>query len=400
MRTFFLSGIGDISLQDWQSLWSSDYPFTRYEFLHALEVSGSVCEATGWQPMHLVVEHNDCPVAVVPLYQKTHSYGEYVFDWAWADAYQRAGLDYYPKLINAVPFTPATGPRIAFASELGDAQKVETVKLIVDTLKQVLGDKGGSGFHCLFPEAGLRDLLARESLIERQGCQFHWFNNGYRDFDDFLSRFNSRKRKSLKRERQKVREQDLHLQMRSATEVSADEWEMFYALYHRTYFKRSGRQGYLNNAFFKQVVETMPEQIMLASAHHQSLDKEMLAAALYFRDSTTLYGRYWGTQLDVDGLHFETCYYQGIEYAIAEGLARFDPGAQGEHKIQRGFTPVKTCSYHWVAHPAFSDAVVHFCDEEKNHTDAYCQDGRNYLPFREGEKIFPDNALLEYQNEA
>lgn len=394
MQIEFVSSICDVPAADWQRLWPGDYPFIQHGFLRALETSGSVCAQTGWQPCHLMVKADQQWLAAMPLYEKTHSYGEYVFDWGWAEAYQHAGLNYYPKLLNAVPFTPATGPRVGFAPALSAAERERILALLLEAVGNRLDAVAGSGFHSLFPDAGLRAQWMARGLIERQGCQFHWFNDNYRSFDDFLLRFNSRKRKSLRRERQKVQAQDLRLQMRSAGSLSLQEWDVFYALYHRTYFKRSGRQGYLNREFFRQVVEAMPDQVLLASAHHETLDNEMLAGALYFRDGTTLYGRYWGTKIDVDGLHFETCYYQGIDYAIAHQLQRFDPGAQGEHKIQRGFTPVKTCSFHEIRHPGFREAVVDFCRQERDQTAAYCADGRTYLPFREGEPLVDENCLL------
>lgn len=395
MHAEFLGSIREIGETEWRKLWPGDYPFTQFGFLDALESSQSVCKLTGWQPCHLIVREGDALVAAMPLYEKNHSYGEYVFDWGWADAYHRAGIEYYPKLLNAIPFTPATGPRIGFAAHTSEQQQITIFEIISTAITQRLEHINGSTFHSLFPAGKQRKFFNKQNYTERHGCQFHWFNQNYTDFDDFLSRFNSRKRKALKKERQKVNEQNLLLQMRSAAELSEEEWQVFYALYHRTYFKRSGRQGYLNKAFFMTLAHALPQQVLLATAHQDSLDNEMLAAALYLRDSETLYGRYWGTKIDVDGLHFETCYYQGIEYAIQQGLKRFDPGAQGEHKIQRGFTPIKTCSFHYVVHPAFREAVENFAEQERQQTAEYCADGRNYLPFREGEVGVTERILLD-----
>jgi len=396
MQAEFLSSLLECPATDWDALWPGDYPFTRHAFLSALEVSGCTDEGSGWQPAHLLLRDEQRLLAAMPLYEKTHSYGEYVFDWGWADAYHRAGLDYYPKLLNAIPFTPATGPRIGFNPNLDDAEKKVCMQVIFDNLEERIRQSGGSGFHCLFPSADNRQLLSLPKLAERRGCQFHWFNRDYQSFDDFLAQFSSRKRKNLKRERQKVYDQNIQLQFRTPAELSEDDWRLFYLLYQRTYFKRSGHQGYLTQAFFKRIANTLPQHILLCSAHQGDLSSEMLAAALYFYDSDTLYGRYWGTKLDVDGLHFETCYYQGIEYAISHGLKRFDPGAQGEHKIQRGFTPVLTCSYHYLAQPQFHQAICQFVQEEQAHNRAYCDDGRNYLPFKEGVEIVPANLLLDH----
>lgn len=395
MQIQFLTSILDCSASEWDALWPLTYPFTKHAFLAALETSGSTTAETGWQPAHVLVRQNGQVVAVMPLYQKSHSYGEYVFDWSWADACQRAGIQYYPKLLCAIPFTPATGPRLGFIASLTTAQKQEAVQTIEQAVQEKLEQLGGSGFHCLFPSAKERPLFSNEKYAQRQGCQFHWFNANFESFDDFLSTFNSRKRKNIKRERQKVVEQGLCFNMRLAAELNSDDWKSFYLLYQRTYFKRSGHQGYLTADFFQQLAKALPQQVLLCSAHKHNLDSPMVAGALYLRDNSTLYGRYWGTQEDLDGLHFETCYYQGIDYAIKEKLQRFDPGAQGEHKIQRGFTPVKTCSYHWLKIPELHNAVKHFVVEEQQHNNAYCEDGRRYLPFKEGCNVVSSEKLLE-----
>lgn len=399
MQAIFLHSIFDIDSDIWDNLWSCDYPFIQHAFLAALESSGSTCENTGWKPCHLLIKNNGHIIAAMPLYEKNHSYGEYVFDWAWADAYHRAGLTYYPKLINAIPFTPATGPRIYIAKKLNSAEKNSCMEFINTSLKDYLHKIKGSSFHSLFPDRSSQALLQPQDLPERQACQFHWFNQNYKNFNDFLSTFNSRKRKSLKRERRKVLDENIVHQMRHAQDISEADWKTFYELYQITYFKRSGRQGYLNIDFFMRIAKAMPQKILLASAHLNTTGNEMLAAALYFRDDTTLYGRYWGTKIEIDGLHFETCYYQGIEYAIDNNLQRFDPGAQGEHKIQRGFTPVKTCSYHSLLHTEFQTAVADFVLEEKKHNDEYCDGARTYLPFKDGVEIVSSDVLLNNPQE-
>lgn len=398
VHSILLNSINDINQCEWDALWPEDYPFTQHAFLAALENTGCTTAKTGWTPKHLIILSNEQAVldkknvlAIMPLYEKSHSYGEYVFDWGWADAYQRNGLPYYPKLLNAIPFTPATGPRLAFAPHL-NAEKTQSCLALIDkTIQQQLIDIGGSGFHSVFTDIQSRSHMSTFNHMERQGCQFHWFNQNYKNFDDFLATFNSRKRKNLKKERKKVADQNIKIQFRSAEEISTDEWEKFYQLYQRTYFKRSGRAGYLSCDFFQSIAKAMPKHILLATAHQNSFDEPMLAAALYFRDKTTLYGRYWGTQEDIDGLHFETCYYQGIEFAIKHELERFDPGAQGEHKIQRGFTPIITSSYHKIMHPGFQQAIAEFIQEEKQQNHHYCINGRSYLPFKEDAcNIAPD----------
>lgn len=382
----FISSIDDISSHYWDTLWPNNYPFTRHAFFKALEQSESTNKENGWQPHHLLIfkKDNKQPIACCPLFLKTNSYGEYVFDWSWADAYQRSGLDYYPKLLNAAPFTPATGPRFGFLANIDSTQKTELLHFILENIQNCLVDINGSSFHCLFPssinETDLNSLNKEMRLLKREGCQFHWFNADYQDFDDFLIDCVSRKRKMIRKERKKVFNQKIHIEILSAHETTEQDWHTFYGLYHRTYLKRSGRPGYLGKSFFNDLAKTMPDQLLLAKA---TLDDNFIAGAVYFKDEETLYGRYWGTMQDIDGLHFETCYYQGIEYAIKHKLKRFDPGAQGEHKIQRGFIPTKTCSYHWLAHPDFHYAVADFLEKEKSYNEAYMIDGMNYLPFNE-----------------
>lgn len=375
----FIHSIFDIDADAWNAMWPSNYPFSQHAFFAALETSKSTSVATGWQPCHLLgFDDTDTLCIAMPLFIKSHSYGEYVFDWAWADAYQRHGLDYYPKIVNAIPFTPATGPRIGFAKHITANQQTYFSIELINQIKSKLAEIGGSSFHCLFPDGQSINALKQPSLLERHGCQFHWFNQNYTSFEHYLEHFISRKRKMIRKERKKVREHNLHIEMKTATEIDPQEWDVFYLLYHRTYMKRSGRAGYLGKEFFTELAKHMPEQLILATVKR---DGETIAGAVYFKDDQTLYGRYWGAIEDIDGLHFETCYYLGIEYAIDHGLQRFDPGAQGEHKIQRGFHAVKTCSFHHVLHEGFHEAVEEFLQNEKPHNEAYIQDARNYLPF-------------------
>ncbi len=390
----FLKSILEIEPAQWDALWSSDYPFTKFGFLETLENSGSVdtdqSDDTGWQAQHLVIKEQDELIAAMPLFIKNHSYGEYVFDWSWADAYYQAGFDYYPKLVNAIPFTPSTGPRVAYSSVLSESARSTCKNTLVNAIKECLSKNKYSGFHSLFPCNISAEIFTRENMSQRLGYQFHWFNSDYKDFDDFLSRFSSRKRKSIKKERKKIFESPLQIKMRSAIDITQSDWDVFYSLYQRTYLKRSGRAGYLGPDFFHKLAATLPENVLLASAHTPD---EMIAGAFYLRDEKTLYGRYWGTKMDIDGLHFECCYYQGIEYAIRNNIERFDPGAQGEHKIQRGFTPIKTHSFHHMTHPSFSHAIDQFVTQEEKHIDAYISDARTMLPFKEGEEVVESDIL-------
>lgn len=376
MRFSLISSIQEIPAAVWQALWCTRYPFIQHDFMALLETSRCVGGRSGWAPLHILVWQGDQLVAAMPGYSKTHSYGEYVFDWSWADAYGRHGLDYYPKWINAMPFTPATGPRLAIAPD-ADAQRVmQTLKEALQALVQ----QGIHSLHSLFPDASSLNKLP-DTWHTRWGCQYHWFNNDYQNWQDFFAQCNSRKRKMMAKERQRVQALNLTISHKTAADLNRADWQAFYGLYQNTYAKRSGRSGYLTAEFFTGLQAVLPGQIHRVDV---SRDAQLIASALYFSDATTLYGRYWGCSEEHDGLHFEACYYQGIELAIALGLKRFDPGAQGEHKIARGFTPIFTCSKHFLAHQGFHDAVGEFCREEHVGIERYIQSARRALPFKEG----------------
>jgi len=391
-RFTWLNSVHELDTEQWQALWRSDYPFVQQAFLAALEDSGCTSPDTGWQPQHLAVfethsdGHETC-VALMLGFLKTNSYGEYVFDWGWADAYHRSGRQYYPKWVSAIPFTPARGPRLAC---LENIDRAELIPQIREQLNQHCRQQRLSGWHCLFPEAELREQLQGDeqhnngSLV-RTGCQFHWRNgpdkhHRYTSFDDFLVALNSRKRKSLKKERRQVQSAGVTLTRLVGVEIKETDWDIFYRFYHTTYLKRSGNTGYLNREFFQDLAKNCAQQILLVKAE---INGVMIAGALYFFDSQTLYGRYWGCDLEVPGLHFEACYYQGIEFAIERQLSRFDPGAQGEHKIQRGFEPTLTHSNHWLAEPMFYDAVTDFVEREAEEVIHYQSQCRDLLPFKQ-----------------
>lgn len=373
-----LGKVSEIPAEDWNRLCGTDYPFLRHEFLLALEESGSTSSDSGWQPCHLAVRRKGKLIAVMPLYLKNHSYGEFVFDWGWASAYQRCRLPYYPKLVTAIPFIPATGPRIGLAK--GEVQE-KIIPILFEAITKISQQLEASSWHVLFPEDGMAGQLKNTGLMRRSDCQFHWFNRDYGSFDDFLADCNSRKRKNLRRERRRVQEQQLTLRVWPGPEVSPAKWDFFYRCYQVTQVRRSGHGGYLHPDFFQRIAGTMAEHLVLITAEHEGQD---IAAALCLRSQDTLYGRYWGALQDFDCLHFETCYYQGIEYCIKEGLQRFDPGAQGEHKIQRGFVPVETHSCHWIAHPDFREAIADFLVRETEHMADYRKAARKRLPFRQG----------------
>jgi len=373
----FLNSIAEISAREWNAVAGGDYPFLRYEFLRGLEDTGCVTAKAGWQPCHaLVRDKQGSVVAVLPLYLKSHSYGEYVFDWSWADAWQRNGLAYYPKLVSAIPFTPATGPRLCVS---GNYTREHIWPIIAAAVKDMAKAKELSSWHVLFPEEIDTRMLENEGMHQRTATQFHWFNQGFTSFEDFLSTFSSRKRKNLRRERKRVAEQGIALKTLIGPEIGEEQWQLFHHFYQHTYAKRSGHGGYLSKEFFTHTAASMGEQVVMVLAH---LSGEAVAGALFFRSSDTLYGRYWGCLRDYDCLHFEACYYQGIEYCIANGLKKFDPGAQGEHKIQRGFRPVKTWSNHWIADPQFGEAIADFTAQERTHIEQYMEQTTAMLPFK------------------
>ena len=382
-RFQFHDRISDIPARHWNRLSVGAGPFLQHEFLMAMEESGCVSQATGWRPRHLAVYGTDTaddemPCAVMPLYAKTNSYGEFVFDFAWAEAWHAHGLHYYPKLVTAPPFSPCMGPRLLHEASTSLPELLPSLTAAVTAEAATLG---ASSWHVLFPEAGLADGLQQAGLAERQGTQFHWFNRGYESFDDFLATFSSRKRKAVRKERQAVADEGLKFDWKSGSEISSEDLERFFAYYRNTYLER-GRDAYLNLDFFVRLCEGMPEQLRFLFVRR---DGRSMAGALYLCDGQTLYGRYWGCEEQAAFLHFETCYYQGIELCIAEGLQRFDAGAQGEHKIRRGFEPILTRSLHWVADERFRPAIKRFCEEEAAYVQEYMAAARAHLPYRRGD---------------
>ncbi len=381
MQIRFIQSILLLDPAAWNALCPADYPFVRHEFLAALELSGCTSAQSGWQPYHLLLENAGELVAVMPGYVKSHSYGEYVFDWAWADAYRRHGLSYYPKWICAIPFTPCFGPRVLAAPGVATA---ELLPDIIAALQSESLTRGWSGWHCLFPDKSLSDQLNNQSVMQRLGCQFHWANHDYRDFGDFVATMNSRKRKNILKERRQVQEQGFAFVMKTGGQLVPEDWEIFYALYRTTYLKRSGHKGYLSADFFQRLGATMSDQlVMICAVNADDPEQQVIAASLFLRDSDCLYGRYWGCFEEYQFLHFETCYYQGIDFAIAHGLQRFDGGAQGEHKIPRGFSPRFTYSNHWIAEPGFRSAIAQFLQQEAEGIIQYAAEAATLLPFKQ-----------------
>jgi uncharacterized protein len=377
-----ITTIRAIEPQAWNALAGTD-PFMRHEFLAALEDSRCIGSGTAWQPCHLIARGPQHElVGALPLYWKSDSRGEFVFDWSWADAYERAGLSYYPKLVSSVPFTPATGRRLL----VGAGTDVEQVaEHLIGAAVAQARSANASSLHVLFPPAAEGLHFRRLGLLERKGCQFHWSNDGYTSFDDFLGRFSSAKRKKARRERRRVAEAGIEFVHLRGDEASSADWDAIFQFYSRTFLRR-GRAPYLNREFFAAVTATMPESLLIVLARFQG---QPIATAICFRSDDTLYGRYWGSLADFHSLHFEACYYQGIDYCIREGLQRFEPGTQGEHKISRGFTPSPTWSYHWLSNPAFAEAIEDFLARETTHLDTYMDYLQDHVPFRRDDDATP-----------
>ncbi|HEK1770773.1 TPA: N-acetyltransferase [Pseudomonas putida] len=371
---YSLAHLRDLPALSWDALVPAGQPFLSHAFLSALEDSGSVSRQTGWAAEHLVLERDGEVRALLPAYRKWHSFGEYVFDHGWADACERAGIAYYPKLLGAVPFSPVSGPRL-LSADPADAL------LLLQALPEYLVKAELSGAHINFTDSSLDEqMLAQPGWMERLGCQFHWRNRGYRDFQDFLDTLSSRKRKQMRKEREQVAGQGIDFQWLRGDELDQARWDFVYRCYANTYAVRR-RAPYLTREFFSLLAERMPEALRVVVARQNGRD---VAMALSLVGGDSFYGRYWGCLDEFDRLHFETCFYQGMDYAIAEGLQRFDAGAQGEHKLIRGFEPVLTRSWHYLLHPGLRRAVDEFLAQERDGVREYALQAREMLPYRRG----------------
>jgi predicted N-acyltransferase len=372
MRVRHLDRAAALPAAEWDRFFSPAYPFTRHAFLDALESSGSVSPETGWTPCHARVEDDDGSlIALVPLYLKAHSYGEFVFDFSWADASRRIGQPYYPKFLTAVPFTPSTGPRIGL---LDPAQR-DTVASALMAMTEV---SGISSYHALFVGDDDASAFADSGCIARTDVQFHWHNRGYADFADFVAGFTSEKRKKLLRERRRIAEAGLRFEVVPGDVLDEAAWHRVYALYSNTYEER-GQAPYLTLDFFLDYGRRSDTPVRLILCYE---GQRIVAVAITIMGGDTLYGRHWGAADRYHSLHFETCYYQGIEYCIREGLQTFDAGAQGEHKLSRGFVPVTTQSAHWLADPRLRAAVDHAMQRERQFVDQRSESLDAHAPYR------------------
>jgi len=377
MKISIVTQLDTIDRACWNTLEGGiDNPFLRHEFLAALERHGCVGEHWGWRPRHILL-HDDQHrlIGAVPLYLKDNSYGELVFDWSWADAYQRNGLRYYPKLVSAIPYSPVTGARLLVHE---DADRAAVESQLIAAARELVKEENASSLHWLFPDDAQMNRLEQFGFLRRTGCQFHWFNRGYESFDHYIDHFTRDRRKKVKQERRKVRDASVTLEVLHGDEVSDEQWELFHRFYEITFDKRGGHAT-LSLDFFKSIARELPRNIVLVLALHEG---RYVAGALNLRSNDTLYGRHWGCLEEFDSLHFEACYYAGIDYCIEHGLKRFEPGAQGEHKVWRGFEPTPTWSAHYLDHPVFSNAVARYLQQEHESMEEYMNELRSHLPFK------------------
>ena len=364
MKCELVSSLADVNRNEWDSLNTSNHPFTSYDFLNSLEMSESVTAKTGWNPQHIIIKNNTGNIiGASPNYLKMHSYGEYIFDHAWANAFENAGGQYYPKLLSAIPFTPATGPRILIDPKNSDNNKI--FQLIIKMFEAIVQNNNLSSAHINFITDNLNKKLKNEKWIKRKGLQFHWHNKDYNSFEDFLSKLKSSKRKAIRKERRTILNNNLIIQKVTGNELNSEMWDSFYNFYLNTIDKKWGG-AYLTKSFFNLINKTMKNKILLIIARQNN---KIVAGALNFIGKDTLYGRNWGSIVDIPFLHFELCYYQAIEYAIDNNIKTVEAGAQGHHKIQRGYVAESIYSCHLIQNQSFAKAVRNFVQIEAKEID-------------------------------
>ena len=372
---FFCSSLSNIKSSDWNECVGNDHPFLQYEFLYALEKSNSANTKTGWQPYHYIEQENDKIIALCPLYIKNHSFGEYIFDHSWADAYHRYGINYYPKLQSAIPFTPVTGDRIVLNKSVKDkkGKQVQIINNMIEEAKKI----NVSSLHFNFVN-DVSNWNEIDNIMVRSGIQFHWNNNEYKNFNEFLNDLSSRKRKIIRRERQCIENNNLTVKLLNGDDIKEEHINFFYDCYLDTTGRKWG-STYLTKEFFFEILHNFSNKILLIMAYQED---KMVASAINFLSKTHLYGRLWGSKYEVPFLHFELCYYQAIEYAIQNKIQIVEAGAQGEHKLQRGYAPTKTWSAHWIKDQEFSKAIQNFLDNESQLIDNQKEKLEDYLPFK------------------
>jgi uncharacterized protein len=384
-RSHVHHSIDEVDPQQWNALGGDRNPFLRHEFFAALEHTRCIGPGTGWDPAYITLSDAQGLAAAAPAFVKAHSYGEFVFDFAWAQAYTRVGRRYYPKLTVAVPFTPATGPRLMVRSDLDE---VTSATRLLHEIEAHASTRGLSSVHALFLDEPARAVCERANWLMRRDCQFHWTNRGYTSFDAYLETFTSIKRKKAKRERRRVAEAGIHFETRMGGDLDKRTLDTVYA-FHRDTFLRHGHEPYLTRAFFTEAAHTLGNALMVKLAIH---GRTPVAAAIFFWCQDALFGRYWGAAADYNSLHFETCYHQGIEFCIEHGIARFEPGTQGEHKVSRGFEPAITWSAHYIANRQFRNAIEEYLEREGQAIDAYAEEVQGHVPYRDRREPAGDDS--------
>lgn len=369
-----VSDLQTISPEKWQSLNYSNNPFLSYTFLSGLEKFDCL-KNQYWQPAHIVIENENELIGALPLYIKQDSYGEFVFDWIWADAYQQAGRNYYPKFVSAIPFTPVSGARLLVNSKYDHAAIKET---LLDAAISLMQKNNFSSLHFLFPDEVDTNILIEKNGLKRLTCQYHWFNKDYRDFKDFTDTLTSKKRKKILKERREINNAGIEIQRLSGKEITSEQWQLFYDFYSSTFYKKWGEPRFTLN-FFKSLGKELPEQTLLILAKQNN---ETIAGAFAMSDNDTLYGRHWGCSREVHFLHFELCYYQTIEFTIEKGLKKLDAGVQGEHKLARGFQPVAMPSAHWINENDFQKAISDYLDRETIMMTEHIESLKTHLPYK------------------
>ena len=374
MRSGIHSHIDALERDAWNALAGTQMPFLRHEFLSALESTGCIGARTGWAPRYFTLQDSQGLCAALPAFVKMHSYGEFVFDFAWAQAYARVGGQYYPKLTIAVPFTPATGPRLLIRPGAAPSSG----RRLLEAVQAYANEKSLSSAHALFLDEPARAACASAGWLLRRDCQFHWTNRGYASFDDYLGSFTAEKRKKVRRERRRVAESGIRFETRFGGDLDRRLLDRIYAL-HRDTFLRHGHEPYLSRAFFGAIARALPQEFMVKIAMYAD---EPVAVAVFFWCQEALFGRYWGAAANFHSLHFETCYHQGIEFCIEHGIARFEPGTQGEHKVSRGFEPARTWSAHFIRDARLRAAIGAYLEREGESVDEYAQEVQAHVPYR------------------
>jgi len=377
MKLSRIASLSEVPAAAWDHLVDARDPFLSHAVLHGMEEHHCLADQ-GWQPLHLLVHADTRLVGALPLYVRDNSYGEFVFDWAWAEAFERAGGRYYPKLVSAVPFTPVTGPRLLLAPDAPSS----TARMLIEGAIQTGEARRVSSWHCLFPSSAQLPLFAHPELIVREGCQYHWFNQQYADFEVFLSTLTSKRRKEIRRERREVAASGVEIEVFEGAAITPALWQVFYRFYCDTFDRKWGAPRFTATFFNSLSLQATLHPVLFMAR----LDGAYIAGAFALRGADALFGRHWGCSRFVRNLHFELCYYQTIDYCIRHGLARVDAGAQGEHKIARGFNPVKTWSVHWIRDPGFKRAVADFCRREAAHIDDYVSAVAAQTAYREADQ--------------